>query len=100
MFPVELAGVLTAAGAAVLAAILAMWYKRYVKREIVPLCVLATTEVICVVAQLIMSSWRPTGAEMLMAVLFGLFGASLAVFGYENVKNALKLAGVWNEPES
>ncbi len=94
-FPIEARALLTIVGIATAAAILALWFKHYLSNwRWTPLAVLGLCMVLAFLAQCIVAEWRPTGAQLLSAGLIGLFGTSLAVFGYEGASNALGLLGV------
>ena len=94
-FNISAGALLTVTGAATFAAILTLWTKHYLSNwRFTPLLVLAITETVTVLAQLIVSQGTITGDGALAAALMGFIGASLAVFGYEAIVNALGLAGV------
>jgi hypothetical protein len=94
-FAVSAEALLTIGGATVLSVIIAMWVKHYLANwRWTPLVVLGITEAFTMTAQFIVSAGVLAWGGVYAAVLMGLFGASLAVFGYETVVNALGLAGV------
>lgn len=94
-FPIDVGALLTIAGAAVFASVVGQWLKSYLSEwRYTNLLVLALAEIAAVTAQCIAMDWVPTGAGIYSAVLIGLFGATLATFGYETVANLLGKAGI------
>jgi hypothetical protein len=94
-FPVDGGALLTIAGAAVFASVVGQWLKSYLAEwRYTNLLVLALAEVAAVVAQIIAADGRPSAAAIYAAVLIGLFGATLATFGYETISNLLGKAGI------
>lgn len=94
-FAINAGALLTVVGAAVTSSLIALWVKHYLANwRFTPLVVLAITEALLFGAQLIVQQGRLTGDGALTAALVGLAAASLSVFGYEVVVNALGLAGV------
>lgn len=94
-FPIHAASLLTVGGIAVLGAVIAMWFKHYLANwRWTPLFVLGICLVFSILAQIVDGGWPLTLERALVAILIALFGASLAVFGYETISNALGLLGV------
>lgn len=90
-YPVTLDALLTVAGIAVLGGLATQWLKLYVKNELqVNALCLALCLAFAEVAQAIQAAWRPSAEQILLALLVGFFGASLATFGYETIKNIAK----------
>ena len=93
--PLTVGAALTLVGAAAFAAIAAMWLKKYLPDwRLTGLLVLAIAEAFTFTAQFIAAKGRPDGAQLFSAFLVGLGGATLAVFGYEQVANLLGLVGI------
>ena len=100
-FNISAGALLTVTGAATFAAILTLWTKHYLSNwRFTPLLVLGITETVTMLAQVIVSLGQMTGEGALAAALMGFVGATLAVFGYETVVNALGLAGVGPRSET
>lgn len=100
-FAISADALLTVTGAATFAVILTLWTKHYLSDwRYTPLLVLGITEAVTMLAQVIVSLGRITGEGMLAAALMGFIGATLAVYGYEAVANALGLAGVGPRSEA
>lgn len=94
-FPITVSAMLTVAGAAIFAGIVALWLKEHLPDwRWTNLAVLGLAEIAALVAQLIASSGRPTAEAIYSAFLIGLFGASLATWGYEGISNVLGKLGV------
>lgn len=94
-FPISVQGILTVGGVAVFAALAAQWLKSYLPDwRYTTLLVLFLSVLTAVIAQCIATGWQPTSEAIFVAVLIGVFGASLAVYGYESVLNLLGKAGV------
>jgi multisubunit Na+/H+ antiporter MnhB subunit len=94
-FPINAAAVLTIAGAAILTALLGLWLKHYLPDwRFTNLLVLALAIVLVMLAQCVVTQWRPSGEALYAAFLVALAAASLATFGYETIVNALGLAGI------
>jgi 4-hydroxybenzoate polyprenyltransferase len=60
---------------------------------------LGLSEVLAMLAALIEAGWRPDGALLFSGAMVGLFGAGLAVLGYETVVNILGLLGKGSRSE-
>ena len=100
-FPLTLNAVLTVAGMAIISCLLAQWLKQYLADwRFTNLLVLGLNLVVALLAQAIRSGWRPSSEECFLAVLLGLFGASLATFGYETILNLLGKAGIGSRAAS
>lgn len=100
-FSVSAGALLTVTGAATFAVILTIWTKHYLSNwRYTPLLVLGITETVTMLAQVIVSLGQLTGDGALAAAQMGFIGATLAVFGYETVVNALGLAGVGARSEA
>jgi hypothetical protein len=94
-FPIDVGALLTIAGAAVFASVVGQWLKSYLSEwRYTNLLVLALAEIAAVTAQFIAAAWHPSAQAVYAAVLIGLFGATLATFGYETVANLLGKAGI------
>lgn len=94
-FPISVEMMLTVLGTATLAEILTLWLKAYLKDwRYTTLLVLGLAEVGAILAQCIMFAWQPDAEALFVAALIGFFGASLAVFGYEGISNALGIVGI------
>lgn len=87
-FPITAEAMLTVAGVAFFGSALTNWLKMYIKRGLLVngLC-LVLCMVFALIAQFINAAWHPTDSMLYSAFLVGFWGASLATFGYETVKN-------------
>lgn len=100
-FPINAQTLSTIMGIAITGSVLALWFKRYLPDwRWTPLAVLGLCLSLAFLAQCIIADWQPTGSQLLSAGLIGLFGASLAVFGYEGISNALGLVGLGPRSEA
>lgn len=94
-FPIDIGALLTVVGSAAFASVVGQWLKSYLSEwRYTNLLVLALAEIAAVTAQFIAADWHPSAAAIYAAVLIGLFGATLATFGYETVVNLLGKAGI------
>ena len=93
-FPLDLVAVLSLPGACVIAAIVGLWARDALRDwRWTPWVVLVTTMTLVMLARFVASAWQPTGEEVFMSALLGLFGVSLETFGYEAIINALGKMG-------
>jgi len=93
-FPITLGALATVVGIAFLGAILGLWFKRFLPDwRWTPLFVLALCLLAALAARIVAAGWPPSAEGLLVALLVGFFGASLAVFGYEAIANALGTLG-------
>jgi len=94
-FPITPESGLTILGAATIASLSGLWLKQFLGDwRYTPLLILGLAEIVANGAQLIVTMGQPSAAAMYTAAMLGFFGATLAVFGYEVVTNALGLIGV------
>ena len=94
-FPVTMVQVLTVPGVAVITALIIEWLKQWItERRVLNLAALAIAVPLALVGQFIASLWRPGPIEVYMTALIAFFGASLACFGYETIKNVIGLVGL------
>ena len=94
-FPINAAAVVTIAGAAILTALLGLWLKHYLPDwRFTNLLVLALAIILVMLAQCVVTQWRPSGEALFSAGLVALVAASLATFGYETIVNALGKMGM------
>lgn len=98
-FPVSLAEVLTVPGVAILTALILEWLKQWItQKRVLNLVSLGVALPLAVLGEFIARAWHPGAEAVYMVVLVTLFGASLACFGYETVKNIVGLMGVLKRP--
>jgi len=91
-FPVGPEAFLSVLGVAIFGSLVTQWLKRYVKPDlVVNLATLALCEIAAIVGALILAQWKPAAYDLFSAVMLGFVGSTLAVFGYEVVKNAVDL---------
>lgn len=96
IFPVNSKILFSLVGSAILAVVVLQWLKMYLQSVFVNLiCLAINLAVMLTVAWFLVDG--DVAERMLAGSLLGLFGASLATFGYEALKNALKFAGVGKE---
>ena len=97
IFPVSSELLFSLVGAAVFAAVVMQYLKQYIKAAIwINLILLGINLVVFeLVAYFLVSG--DLAERVLAGALLGLFGAALAGYGYETIKNALKFAGVLKE---
>lgn len=94
-FPITAGALLTVVGIAILGSIITLWVKQFAGDwRFTPLVVLGLCLALAQGAQVVAAGWPPPLEAVLVALLIGFFGASLAVFGYETLVNALGRAGV------
>lgn len=100
-FPIVAEALTTVAGVTTLAVVLAMIVKHYLEnKRWIPAIVIGITEVFSVGVRFVIAHGRPTPEEVLGGILTGLFGAALAVFGYEMVANLLGIAGIGSKSDA
>jgi drug/metabolite transporter (DMT)-like permease len=93
-FPITVADFLTIAGVSLFATLVTQWLKEWITEpRVLNLVALALALVGAIVAQLVITHWQPTDAQVFAAVLIGFFGGSLATFGYETIQNLRGLLG-------
>lgn len=91
-FPVGPEAFLSVLGVAIFGSLVTQWLKRYVALDlVVNLVTLALCEAAAIMGALILAQWRPAAYDVFSAVTLAFIGATLAVFGYEVVKNAVDL---------
>ncbi len=97
IFPVTSKLLFSLVGSVVFAAVVLQWLKQYLAHSLwVNLADLGINMVILVgVGWLLIEG--PLTERLLVGAVLGLFGASLACFGFELISNALKFAGVIRE---
>jgi hypothetical protein len=97
IFPINSNVLFSLVGSVVFATVVLQWLKQYIAAalwiNLIDLGINLT--VMFVVAGFLIEG--PVGERLLAGGLLGLFGASLSCYGYEAIKNALKLAGVIKE---
>lgn len=94
-FPVTATALLTVAGAALFVALAGLWLKHYLPDwRYTNLLVLALAIIAVMLAQCVVTQWRPSGEALFSAFLVALFAASLATFGYETIVNTLGKMGM------
>jgi hypothetical protein len=100
-FAVTPQALLTVVGIAVVAVLVTQWLKHFLPDwRWTPLLVLGVCAVLAGVATWIELVHSETGSKFFTAGLLALVGASLAVFGYEAIVNALGRAGVGPRSEA
>ncbi len=93
-FPISPVAYLSVFGAAFFASLVTQWLKRYIKLDlVVNLVTLILAWGAAFVAVGVVTQWRPAGEHLFTAFMVGFFGATVAVFGYETIKNAYDLVG-------
>jgi len=98
-FPVTPEALGTVAGIAILGALITQWLKQGLKQAmLINLVTLGLCEILSVLAGLIVVAFQPTARDLFNSLLIGFSGATLAVFGYELVKNTIELVHPSLEP--
>ena len=83
---------------ALFGSLLTQWFKRYISVDlIVNLLTLSLCWTVSFVAALVLTQGRPSGMELFTSAMTGFFGATVAVFGFESIKNAYDLIGQLKE---
>lgn len=83
---------------ALFGSLLTQWFKRYISVDlIVNLLTLILCWVVSFVAALVLAQGQPSSMDLFTAAMTGFFGATVAVFGYESIKNAYDLIGQLKE---
>jgi uncharacterized membrane protein YeiH len=96
-FPITAADFLTIAGVSLFATLVVQWLKEWIiEPRVLNLVALGLAMVAAIVAQLVITQWQPTDAQIFAAILIGFFGASLSTFGYETIQNLRGLLGKGN----
>jgi hypothetical protein len=91
-FPVTPEAFLSVAGVAVFGALVTQWLKRYAKSDLaINMVTLILCEVASILGILVLTQWKPAAYDVYSAALVGFVGATLAVFSYETIKNAIDL---------
>lgn len=91
-FPTGPEAFLSVLGVAIFGSLVTQWLKRYVALDlVVNVVTLVLCELAAIMGTLILAQWRPAAYDLFSAVMLGFVGATLAVFGYEVVKNAVDL---------
>ena len=93
-YPTTVQAFLTIPSVAIFGGLLTQWLKRYLPDwRFTQLLTLAVCVVVAILAQLIISTWAPSGAEVWRAAKIGLYGGSVATLGYEGINNILGSLG-------
>lgn len=96
-YPTTVQAFLTVASVALFGGLVAQWLKLYLPDwRFTQLLVLVLCIGAAVVAQFIDAAWNPAADSLWDAVMIGFFGATLATFGYETIKNVLGKLGAGN----
>lgn len=100
-FPISAAALLTVSGAAIFTALVLQWFKAYLSDwRFTNLAALGLAEVVAIIAQCILSKWQPTGEALFAAILIGFFGAGVATWGAETIKNLLGKMGIGSRSDT
>lgn len=93
--PLNATSALTLVGATALAMLFSQWLKKYLGDwRFTGLLTLALAEGASLGALLVVAKGRPDGEAWFAAALIGFLGASVAVFGYEQLANFLGFVGI------